>query len=58
MRGQGEADEAKVASLKQQLNTNLDVYEKILSKQPYLAGDVSIIILNMKFDFNFFLNHI
>ena len=41
MRGQGEADEERVASLKKQLNTNLDVYEKILSKQPYLAGDVS-----------------
>jgi glutathione S-transferase len=44
MRGEGEPDEAKIASLKQQLNTNLDVYEKILSKQAYLAGDVSIII--------------
>jgi glutathione S-transferase len=42
MRGAGEPDEIKVASLKQQLNTNLDVYEKILSKQPYLAGEVSI----------------
>ncbi len=40
MKGQGEADEDKVTSLKQQLNKNLDVYEKILSKQPYLAGDV------------------
>jgi glutathione S-transferase len=44
MKGQGEPDEAKVASFKQQLNTNLDVYEKILSKQSYLAGDVNIII--------------
>jgi glutathione S-transferase len=41
MKGEGEADEDKVASLKQQLNTNLDVYEKLLSTQPYLAGDVS-----------------
>jgi len=55
MRGQGEPDEAKVASFKQQLNTNLDVYEKILSKQSYLAGDVNIIILNKIFDFDFLL---
>ena len=41
MKGEGESDEAKVASLKEKLNANLDVYEKILSKQPYLAGDVS-----------------
>jgi glutathione S-transferase len=41
MKGEGEPDEDKVASFKKQLNTNLDVYEKILSKQPYLAGDVS-----------------
>jgi glutathione S-transferase len=41
MKGQGEPDEAKVAAFRTQLNTNLDVYEKILSKQPYLAGDVS-----------------
>ncbi|CAF3532860.1 unnamed protein product [Adineta steineri] len=39
MKGQGEADETKVAEYKKQLNTNLDVYEKILSKQPYLAGE-------------------
>jgi glutathione S-transferase len=39
MKGQGEPDEEKVASFKQKLNTNLDVYEKILSKQPYLAGE-------------------
>jgi len=38
MKGLGEADETKVASLKEQLNAKLDVYEKILSKQPYLAG--------------------
>jgi hypothetical protein len=47
MRGQGEPDEEQVASFKQKLNTNLDVYEKILSKQPYLAGDVSINIPNI-----------
>jgi len=38
MKGLGEPDEARVASLKEQLNAKLDVYEKILSKQPYLAG--------------------
>ena len=40
-KGLGEPDEAKVASLTQQLNDKLDVYEKILSKQPYLGGQVS-----------------
>ncbi|CAF1098123.1 unnamed protein product [Adineta ricciae] len=39
MKGQGEADEAKVASHKAELNKSLDVYEKILSQQPYLAGE-------------------
>ena len=39
--GRGEPDEAKVADLKGQLNAKLDAYEKILSKQPYLAGQVS-----------------
>jgi len=38
MKGLGEADEARVATLKQQLNDKLDVYDKILAKQPYLAG--------------------
>ncbi|CAF0761425.1 unnamed protein product [Rotaria sordida] len=38
MKGQGEPDEVKVASLKATLNANLDVYEKILSQQPYLGG--------------------
>jgi len=38
MKGLGEPDETVVASLKAELNTKLDVYEKILSKQPYLAG--------------------
>ncbi len=41
MRGLGEADEAKVASLKEQLSSKLDVYDKILAKQPYLAGQVN-----------------
>jgi glutathione S-transferase len=41
MKGLGEADEARVASLKEQLNSKLDVYDKILSKQPYLAGQVN-----------------
>ena len=40
MKGQGHADEEQVASLKKQLNTNFDVYEKILSQQPYLGGDL------------------
>ncbi|CAF0760156.1 unnamed protein product [Adineta ricciae] len=38
MKGLGESDEARVATLKQQLSEKLDVYDKILSKQPYLAG--------------------
>jgi len=41
MKGLGEADPAKVASLKEQLNAKLDVYDKILAKQPYLAGQVN-----------------
>jgi len=41
MKGLGEADEARVASLKEQLNAKLDVYDKILAKQPYLAGQVN-----------------
>jgi hypothetical protein len=39
--GRGEPDEAKVADLKGHLNLKLDAYDKILSKQPYLAGQVS-----------------
>ena len=54
MKGQGEPDEEKVASLKQQLSKNLDVYEKILSKQPYLAGDVSILLSISNIPSNFF----
>ena len=41
MKGEGESDEAQVASLKKELNGKLDVYDKILSKQPYLAGQVN-----------------
>jgi len=57
MKGQGEPDEAKVASFKTQLNTNLDVYEKILSKQPYLAGDVSHVELYIRFYLIFWILH-
>ena len=31
----------KVNELKQQLNDRLDVYEKILARREYLAGEVS-----------------
>jgi glutathione S-transferase len=41
MKKLGEPDETRVAALKEQLNAKLDVYEKILSKQPYLGGHVS-----------------
>jgi hypothetical protein len=40
-KGLGDPDQAKVASLKEQLNAKLDVYDKILVKQPYLAGQVN-----------------
>ena len=49
----GEPDMAKVANLRQQLGENLDVYEKILSKQAYLGGEVKtkyIYIILCKFD--------
>jgi len=36
----GEVDEALVAELLVILETKLDVYEKILSKQKYIGGDV------------------
>jgi hypothetical protein len=39
--GRGEPDEVKVAQFKEELMAKLDVYEKILSKQPYMAGQVS-----------------
>ena len=41
MMGRGEPDEAKIAELMGSLNLKLDAYEKILSKQPYLGGQVS-----------------
>ena len=44
----GSADEDKVANLKAQLNEKLDVYEKILSKQPYLGDQVNRLILLLK----------
>lgn len=34
-------DEARVADLKQKLEGKIEGYERILSKQKYLAGDVS-----------------
>ncbi|KAK9898488.1 thioredoxin-like protein [Cystobasidium minutum MCA 4210] len=39
MKGMGEADENVVTHLAGQLSAKLDAYEKILSKQAYLAGD-------------------
>ncbi len=39
--GRGKPDQAKIASLNEQLNAKLDVYDKILAKQPYLAGQVN-----------------
>lgn len=39
--GLGEPDEGKIAQFKDELSTKLDVYERILSKQPYIAGQVS-----------------
>lgn len=47
--GRGESDETKVAELKAQLNAKLDVYETILSKQPYLGGQVSEKYLSVPF---------
>ncbi len=41
MLGRGEPNEAKIAEFKEELNFKLNVYEKILSKQPYMAGQVS-----------------
>ena len=40
-----EADEAKVSELTITLGAKLDAYEKILSKQKYVAGDVSDTLL-------------
>jgi len=56
MKGLGEADPAKVASLKEQLNGKLDVYEKILSKQPYLAGQVNKEQFLIEFFIHYLLN--
>jgi hypothetical protein len=39
--GREKPDEVKIAQFKKELNGKLDVYEKILSKQPYMAGQVS-----------------
>jgi len=39
MKGLGEPDEAKVKQLTEKLEQTLDVYEQILSKQKYLAGN-------------------
>jgi glutathione S-transferase len=41
--GLGEPDEAKIAQFKEELASKLDVYERILSKQPYIAGQVSLV---------------
>jgi glutathione S-transferase len=40
MRG-ARTDDAEVAKLTATLDAKLDVYDKILSKQKYLAGNVS-----------------
>jgi hypothetical protein len=37
---------ANVANLRKELSGNLDIYEQILSKQPYLGGQVISISLN------------
>jgi hypothetical protein len=39
--GRGEPDEIKIAQFKEELISKLDVYENILSKQPYIGGHVS-----------------
>ncbi len=41
MLGRGEPDEMKIAQFKEELNAKLDAYDRILSKQPYMAGQVS-----------------
>ncbi|UJR11441.1 hypothetical protein I4U23_015620 [Adineta vaga] len=38
--GRGEPDESKIAQFREELASKLNVYEKILSKQPYMAGQV------------------
>ena len=42
----GVADEAQVSEQTRKLADRLDGYERILSKQKYLAGDVSVIAMN------------
>jgi len=37
-KGLGPTDEARVAKLAKELDTTLEVYNRILSSQPYLAG--------------------
>ncbi len=39
MRG-GEPDMNKVATLRKEFAENLNIYEQILSKQPYIGGEV------------------
>ncbi|RHZ56936.1 hypothetical protein CDV55_102468 [Aspergillus turcosus] len=39
MKGEGETDEARVKTLLAQLDSTLQGYERVLSKQKYLAGD-------------------
>ena len=41
MLGRGEPDEAKIAQFKEELIEKLNVYDKILARQPYMAGQVS-----------------
>ena len=53
MLGRGEPDEAKIAQSKKGLIGKLDVYEKILSKQAYMAGQVRE--LRVAFGFYWFL---
>jgi hypothetical protein len=55
MLGRGKSDENKIAQFKKELMAKMDVYEKILSKQPYMAGQVSRTFLLFKFtDFPIF----
>lgn len=39
LQGRGEPDQKVIAGLAEQLGAKLDGYERILSKQAYLAGD-------------------
>lgn len=40
MVGRGEPDEAKIVQFKEELIEKLNAYERILAKQPYMAGQV------------------